>query len=328
MAPTKVGILGAGFIADVHLESYTRFVPDAQVTAVYSRTKERAEHVREALEDPAGFHRPRPLLRRGRLRGRGHLPAELPPSQGHARRRMQRPPRHHREALVHDAGRGRRDDRRLPRAQAKADVRRGAVLRAEVRARPHAGERGRRRRHLHAEAAREALGPPQRLVLGRQPVRRRRDDGHGLPCLRLVSLDARQPRREERVGNDGHGAAQGEDERRRQHGVRRRVRGRRDRPRRGRLGEAGRHGRSHRGLRDQGASLSPTCSAATPRPPTAKRATATRRRRRDRPRAGPSRSSKKSSTRAIRTSCSTSSSACARTRRRWSRARTAGRCSR
>ena len=44
MPPTKVGILGAGFIADVHLESYTRFVPDAQVTAVYSRTKERAEH--------------------------------------------------------------------------------------------------------------------------------------------------------------------------------------------------------------------------------------------------------------------------------------------
>ena len=43
MPPTKVGILGAGFIADVHLESYTRFVPDAQVTAVYSRKKERAE---------------------------------------------------------------------------------------------------------------------------------------------------------------------------------------------------------------------------------------------------------------------------------------------
>ena len=32
VAPTKVAILGAGFIADIHLESYTRFVPDAQVT--------------------------------------------------------------------------------------------------------------------------------------------------------------------------------------------------------------------------------------------------------------------------------------------------------
>ena len=38
MAPTKVAILGAGFIADIHLESYTRFVPDAQVTAVFSRS--------------------------------------------------------------------------------------------------------------------------------------------------------------------------------------------------------------------------------------------------------------------------------------------------
>ena len=43
MAPTKVAILGAGFIADIHLESYTRFVPDAQVTAVFSRSAARAE---------------------------------------------------------------------------------------------------------------------------------------------------------------------------------------------------------------------------------------------------------------------------------------------
>jgi myo-inositol 2-dehydrogenase/D-chiro-inositol 1-dehydrogenase len=42
--PTKVAILGAGFIADIHLESFARFVPDAQITAVFSRT---AEHARE-----------------------------------------------------------------------------------------------------------------------------------------------------------------------------------------------------------------------------------------------------------------------------------------
>jgi myo-inositol 2-dehydrogenase/D-chiro-inositol 1-dehydrogenase len=43
MPPTTVAILGAGFIADIHLESYHRFVPDAQVSAVYSRSPERAK---------------------------------------------------------------------------------------------------------------------------------------------------------------------------------------------------------------------------------------------------------------------------------------------
>jgi myo-inositol 2-dehydrogenase / D-chiro-inositol 1-dehydrogenase len=42
MAKTKVALLGAGFIADIHLESYERFVPDAEVVAVYARSEERA----------------------------------------------------------------------------------------------------------------------------------------------------------------------------------------------------------------------------------------------------------------------------------------------
>ena len=37
MAKTKVLLLGAGFIADIHLESYQRFVPDAEVVGVYTR---------------------------------------------------------------------------------------------------------------------------------------------------------------------------------------------------------------------------------------------------------------------------------------------------
>src|SRR5688572_4525731 len=43
MSKTKVAILGAGFIADIHLESYHRFVPDAEVVAVYTRNREKAE---------------------------------------------------------------------------------------------------------------------------------------------------------------------------------------------------------------------------------------------------------------------------------------------
>jgi myo-inositol 2-dehydrogenase/D-chiro-inositol 1-dehydrogenase len=42
---TRVALLGAGFIADIHLESYARFVPEAEVTAIFSRSAERAERV-------------------------------------------------------------------------------------------------------------------------------------------------------------------------------------------------------------------------------------------------------------------------------------------
>lgn len=43
MAKTKVALLGTGFIADIHVESYDRFVPDAEIVAVFSRDPKRAE---------------------------------------------------------------------------------------------------------------------------------------------------------------------------------------------------------------------------------------------------------------------------------------------
>jgi myo-inositol 2-dehydrogenase / D-chiro-inositol 1-dehydrogenase len=43
MTRTKVALLGAGFIADIHLESYHRFVPEAEVVAVFTRQGEKAE---------------------------------------------------------------------------------------------------------------------------------------------------------------------------------------------------------------------------------------------------------------------------------------------
>jgi predicted dehydrogenase len=42
MTKTKVALLGSGFIADIHIESYQRFVPEAEVVAVWSRSHERA----------------------------------------------------------------------------------------------------------------------------------------------------------------------------------------------------------------------------------------------------------------------------------------------
>ena len=43
MQQTKVAILGAGFITDIHIESYHRFVPEAEVVAVYARNKNKAK---------------------------------------------------------------------------------------------------------------------------------------------------------------------------------------------------------------------------------------------------------------------------------------------
>src|ERR1700712_5679418 len=43
MNRTKVAILGAGFISDIHLESYHRFIPEAEVVAVYARNPEKAK---------------------------------------------------------------------------------------------------------------------------------------------------------------------------------------------------------------------------------------------------------------------------------------------
>lgn len=42
MSKTKVAVLGAGFIADIHVECYHRFVPDAEIVGVFSRDRRRA----------------------------------------------------------------------------------------------------------------------------------------------------------------------------------------------------------------------------------------------------------------------------------------------
>ncbi len=43
MSKTKVAVLGTGFIAEIHVESYKRFVFDAEVVAVFGRRLERAK---------------------------------------------------------------------------------------------------------------------------------------------------------------------------------------------------------------------------------------------------------------------------------------------
>src|SRR5690349_4458277 len=45
MQRTKVAILGGGFIADIHLESYHRFIPEAEVVAIYARQADKAKAI-------------------------------------------------------------------------------------------------------------------------------------------------------------------------------------------------------------------------------------------------------------------------------------------
>ncbi len=53
MQKVKVAVLGSGFIANIHLESYTRFVSNAEVVAIYARTQEHAR----SLADKYGIDR-------------------------------------------------------------------------------------------------------------------------------------------------------------------------------------------------------------------------------------------------------------------------------
>jgi myo-inositol 2-dehydrogenase/D-chiro-inositol 1-dehydrogenase len=55
MSRTKVALLGAGFIADIHMESYERFVPEAEVVAVYSRNQKRAEEFARKFHIPKAY---------------------------------------------------------------------------------------------------------------------------------------------------------------------------------------------------------------------------------------------------------------------------------
>ena len=55
MPKTKVAILGAGFIADIHVESYQRFVPEAEIVAVYARNEQKVQAFAAKHQIPKSF---------------------------------------------------------------------------------------------------------------------------------------------------------------------------------------------------------------------------------------------------------------------------------
>lgn len=55
MSRTKVLLLGSGFVAEIHAECYCRFVPEAELVGVYSRTAARATAFAEKHRIPRTF---------------------------------------------------------------------------------------------------------------------------------------------------------------------------------------------------------------------------------------------------------------------------------
>ncbi|MGZ3922928.1 MAG: Gfo/Idh/MocA family protein [Flavisolibacter sp.] len=55
MQRTKVAVLGAGFVSNIHLESYHRFVPHAEVVAVYARNIDKATTFAQRHNIPQWF---------------------------------------------------------------------------------------------------------------------------------------------------------------------------------------------------------------------------------------------------------------------------------
>ena len=55
MEKIKVALLGAGFVANIHMESYARFVPEVELAAVYSHSAEKAKAFAAAHGIPAWY---------------------------------------------------------------------------------------------------------------------------------------------------------------------------------------------------------------------------------------------------------------------------------
>ncbi len=207
----KVGLIGAGFVTDLHAFSFQKYVTNAEIVAVASATPGKAAHFAKERGIPHAFDNYRDLLA---LKDIDVITVAIPNDL-------------HAQVTVDAARAGKHVICEKPlcktleeadqmidecrQARRAADVRRGTVLRAEVRARQNAGRRRRVRQRVPGEAVGRALRPAHAVVLGRQAIGRRRDDGHGLPLDRVLALGARQAAGQERLGHDGHVCARRQD---------------------------------------------------------------------------------------------------------------------
>ena len=162
----KVGIIGSQFEADIHAASFQIMPEEAEVVAVASPTPGNAEALAKKIWHPARLPRLSRNAARARHRDGHHHGAQLAARADDHRRSASEEARRLREAAVHDPRGSGRDDRRLPARGRPVDVRRGAVLHAQIRPRQADGRPGRVRQGVPGKAEREALRPAQPVVLG------------------------------------------------------------------------------------------------------------------------------------------------------------------
>ena len=159
MSRTRVVLFGTGFIADIHAASYHRFIPDAELVGVYSRSEEHARafarkhgisrwsiDLEEALAvtdcDMADICLP------------NHLHAQVTIDAATAGKHViiEKP-------LCLTLEEADRMISACDAPQPEADVRRGIVLRAEIRARPATVREGAVGSHLLHAAVEKHSGP-------------------------------------------------------------------------------------------------------------------------------------------------------------------------
>ena len=263
-AQVGVGLVGSGFIAEMHAQAFA-LSTIASVRAVASRSADRAAAFARQHDIPAWHTDFRELAERSDvdlvcIGAPNDLHRDIAVAAAEAGQA-----RGLREATGPDAGRGRRDDRGLPRARGEAHVRRGDLLRAQVRAGQGARRRGRARRCLPGAAGRAALRPALGLVLGSASGRAAACSWTWAATASSSPAGCTGSRRRESVTAElgtfvHHERTAAED-----HAiVTVRFDGQPARPDRDQLGQAGRDGRPGRDRSGRRASPTPTCCAARP----------------------------------------------------------------
>ena len=192
----KVGLIGAGFVSDLHAYAFKHFVKDAEIVAVAAL--EGAKEFAKEHEIPNAFDDYREMLKMKEI---DVVTVAIPNYV-------------HRQATVDAAKAGKHVICEKPlcvtleeademidackKAGRPPDVCGGIVVCAQICARQNADRRRRDWRAIPGQAIRGTSRSAYALVLGCESLRRRRDAGHGLPFDRIHALGAGQAQGQER----------------------------------------------------------------------------------------------------------------------------------
>ena len=245
----KVGIIGSGFEADIHAASMGMVPDEIELVAVASPTKGHAAALAKRYNIPRVFTDYRAMLAEKDI----EMVTITAPNSLHAQMTFD----------IAAAGKHVVCEKPLCMTLEEADmmidvcrqqgraasVCRGTVLYAQICQGQGDGRPGGVRQGVSGQAERKAFRAARRVVLGCEPIRRRRVHGYGLPRHRVLLLVPRAAEDQERAVPHGHACPCRQDPGRGRFDLHHRVRGRRGGTGRGQLGAARRHAGPHRSLR-------------------------------------------------------------------------------